>query len=66
MYNVYSIIEGAIDEEESFDNYAEAIDYTNQLEQYYRADAERDYETTIHVNDTVYQNLLVDVTIERA
>lgn len=66
MYNVYSIIEGAIDQEESFDNYAEAIDYASELEREYRADTDRDYETTIHVNETVFQNLLVDITIEKA
>lgn len=66
MYNVYSIIDGAVDQEESFDNYDDAIDYASKLEREYRADTERDYEATIHVNDTVFQNLLLDVTIEKA
>ena len=66
MYNAYSIIDGAVDQEESFDSYDDAMNYASKLEREYRADTERDYETTIHVNDTVFQNLLLDVTIERA
>lgn len=66
MYNVYSIIEGAVDQEESFDSYDDAMGYASKLEREYRADTERDYETTIHVNDTFNQNLLLDVTIEKA
>lgn len=66
MYNVYSIIDGAIDQEESFDSYDDALEYASELEREYRADTERDYETTIHVNETVFQNLLLDVTIEKA
>lgn len=66
MYNTYSIIDGAIDQEASFDNYDDALEYASKLEREYRADTERDYEATIHVNETVFQNLLVDITIEKA
>ena len=69
MYNVYSITDGIVESEESFDDYESALYYFGDLvrNESDTRDTKDDYvETTVHLFDghESSMNLLHDVTIE--